>query len=134
MENIRGVQVVHACGNIQQGAIDCILHRGSMSRQHVGAGGFEEKQVGLGWGAEGKKKGKERGMPTMSCNPSALRLKRFCSMARSKEPRSQYCSNMTGMWVHQGLRQHCTLPDPGQPSATGAPQLMHGITPSGLQA
>ena len=53
MENIRGVQVVHACGNIQQGAIDCILHRVSMSRQHVGAGGFEEKQVRLGWGAVG---------------------------------------------------------------------------------
>lgn len=63
MENIRGVQVVHACGNIQQGAIDCILHRVSMSRQHVGAGGFEEKQVGLGWGAEGKKERKEECPP-----------------------------------------------------------------------
>ena len=50
----------------------------------------------------------------MSCNPSALRLKRFCSMARSKEPRSQYCSINARRWVHHSLQQHCRLPCPGQ--------------------
>ena len=66
----------------------------------------------------------------MSCNPSALRLKRFCSMARSKEPRSQYCSSIARKWVREGNIQG-KVP---LPSATAAPHLTHGITLSGLHA